>query len=117
MFGFDIMLLGFFATLGGKGAIDTYDGIKQIVTGDDAKKVVNDAIVTVKNAGATVADTVTEGAKDAKNVIVKGAKDVKKVVVEASHKAHETIDKTLSIHPNEHRIGAAGDTVKVAATA
>ena len=33
MFGLDLMAIGFFATLGGKGAIDTYDAGKKILTG------------------------------------------------------------------------------------
>jgi len=33
MFGIDLMLVGFFVTIGGKGAIDTYDGGKQLIKG------------------------------------------------------------------------------------
>lgn len=106
MFGIDLILLGFFATLGGKGAIDTYDGVKSILTDAVQSKTVNNTIEKVKGAGTTVVDTVVEGAKDAK-----------KVVVEASHKAHETIDNTLNIHKNEHRVGADGDKVKAEASA
>lgn len=92
MFGLDLILLGFFATLGGKGAIDTYDGAKEILTGVVKSKTVTDTIDSVKSTGTTIASTVVEGAKDAK-----------KVVIEASHKAHETIDKNLGIHGDKHK--------------
>lgn len=44
MFGIDLMVVGFFVTLGGKGAIDTYEGGKALVTGVMNSEKVHDAM-------------------------------------------------------------------------
>lgn len=47
MFGIDLMLVGFFVTIGGKGGIDTYEGGKALIKGAMASEKVHDAMEAV----------------------------------------------------------------------
>ena len=47
MFGVDLMLIGFFVTIGGKGGIDTYEGGKALIKGAMHNEKVHDIMDTV----------------------------------------------------------------------
>lgn len=137
----ELILLGFFVSLGAKGGIDTYDGAKDIVTGALGTEKAHDVIERVKGTAQTVVNEVEKGATAAKTAVVDNSDAIKKVVVEGAVKAkevvkeaseviHKTVDTTLNIHkdehaeeksgerePNEDRIGALGDEAKGAAAA
>jgi len=130
MFGLDLVLIGFFVSLGAKGGIDTYDGAKEIVTGALASEKVHDAVERVKDTAQTVVDEVERGAIAAKTVVVESTEKAKKVVTKGVHVIHERVDNTLGIRKDEHakgksgerelnedRIGALGDEAKGAAAA
>lgn len=134
----ELILLGFFVSLGAKGGIDTYDGAKDIVTGALGTEKAHDVIEKAKGTVQTVVNEVERGATAAKTAVVDNADTFKKVVVdgagkakeavtEGAHKLHEKIDSTLNIHkdehaeeksgerePNEERVGAEGDELRAA---
>ena len=121
---FELILLGFFVSLGAKGGIDTYDGAKDIVTGALDSDTVHGAVEKVKGTAQTIATEVEKGATAAKTVVVDGAEKAKVAVVDSVHVIHEKVDNTLNLHkggsvgrtgerePNEERIGALGDEAK-----